>query len=91
MDVNAIYVKTEKGEEEIRSRAYKLSQRLRTILIMVDGTTTGGGWRKRRRLLACRTISWSICWKAALLHLRQRVTGTKRRGRCGNSCGSDGR
>jgi hypothetical protein len=51
MDVNAIYVKTEKGEEEIRSRAYKLSQRLRTILIMVDGTTTGGGLAQKAKAL----------------------------------------
>jgi hypothetical protein len=51
MDVNAIYVKTEKGEEEIRSRAYKLAQRLRTILIMVDGTTTGGGLAQKAKTL----------------------------------------
>jgi hypothetical protein len=51
MDINAIYVKTEKGEEEIRSRTYKLSQRLRTILIMVDGTTTGGGLVEKAKTL----------------------------------------
>jgi hypothetical protein len=51
MDVNAIYVKTEKGEEEIRSRAYKLAQRLRVILIMVDGSTTGGGLALKAKTL----------------------------------------
>jgi len=51
MDVNAIYVKTEKGEEEIRSRAYKLPQRLRVILIMVDGSTTGSGLAQKAKTL----------------------------------------
>lgn len=33
-----IYVKTEAGSDEVRARSRKLSPRLRTMLIMVDGT-----------------------------------------------------
>jgi hypothetical protein len=38
MDVGAIYIKTTAGGDELRSRARTLPQRLRTMLIMVDGT-----------------------------------------------------
>jgi hypothetical protein len=52
MDVNAVYVKTEKGEEEIRSRAHKVPQRLRTMLIMVDGAVTASELTKKAKSLA---------------------------------------
>ena len=42
MDANAVYQKTGKGEEEIRTRAAKLDQKLRNILILVDGSKTVG-------------------------------------------------
>lgn len=42
MDIKTVFAKTEKGEEEIRNRTYKLAQRLRTMLIMVDGAATAG-------------------------------------------------
>src|SRR4051812_17674857 len=42
MDTNAVYQKTPKGEDEIKTRNAKLPQKLRTMLILVDGTKTGG-------------------------------------------------
>lgn len=40
MNDSETFVKTPLGLDEVRSRALKLSQRLRTMLIMVDGTRT---------------------------------------------------
>ncbi len=40
MDTGLVYQKTDKGEEEIRSRTHGLSVGLRRILILVDGTST---------------------------------------------------
>lgn len=42
MDPNATYVKTEKGQQEVQSRAFGLPLRSRTLLIMVDGRATAG-------------------------------------------------
>jgi len=41
MDLQAIYVKTAKGQEELATRAYKLPSRVRNLLVMVDGMATG--------------------------------------------------
>lgn len=40
MDGSEIFAKTSAGSEEMRSRDRRLPQRLRTLLIMVDGTRT---------------------------------------------------
>ncbi len=40
MDDSETYVKTASGIDEVRARTLQLSQRLRTMLIMVDGTRT---------------------------------------------------
>lgn len=40
MDSTLILVKTSKGVEEIKSRAFGLSQNLRALLIMADGATS---------------------------------------------------
>ena len=40
MDDSDTFVKTASGVDEVRSRTRQLSQRLRTMLIMVDGTRT---------------------------------------------------
>jgi hypothetical protein len=37
MEGQDIYVKTEKALEEIQNRTYKLPQKLRSLLIMIDG------------------------------------------------------
>ncbi len=37
MDPNEIYVKTEKGQAEIKTRLYRLPPDLRSVLIMIDG------------------------------------------------------
>ena len=42
MDPTAIYAKTEKGQQEMQSRAHGLGLRQRTLLIMVDGRTPAG-------------------------------------------------
>ena len=42
MDRNAVLAKTAKGVEELKSRAHGLAQRLRALLIVVDGTATAG-------------------------------------------------
>lgn len=38
MNPQARFVKTEKGQEEIRNRTYRLQPRLRSLLVLVDGT-----------------------------------------------------
>jgi len=42
MDHSQVLIKTAKGQEEIRTKAFKLSARLRRLLIMVDGHSTVG-------------------------------------------------
>jgi hypothetical protein len=42
MNSNDIVIKTAKGVAEVEARSKKLPQRLRTILIMIDGTLTAG-------------------------------------------------
>ena len=42
MDASAVLAKTAKGVEELASRAHGLPQRLRSLLIMVDGNSTAG-------------------------------------------------
>jgi pyruvate/2-oxoglutarate dehydrogenase complex dihydrolipoamide acyltransferase (E2) component len=42
VDSKAVLAKSAKGLEEVKSRAHGLSQKLRSILIMVDGTATAG-------------------------------------------------
>lgn len=42
MDTSRVLVKTAKGQEEIRTKAHKLSPRLRRLLILVDGRSTVG-------------------------------------------------
>jgi hypothetical protein len=41
MDLQAKYVKTAKGQEEVATRAFKLPSRVRNLLVMVDGSATG--------------------------------------------------
>ncbi len=42
MDKGAVLVKTARGHDEIKSRTHGLSQKLRTLLITVDGSATAG-------------------------------------------------
>jgi hypothetical protein len=42
MQRSAVLAKTEKGAEEVKSRAYGLPARLRSVLIMVDGVSSVG-------------------------------------------------
>jgi hypothetical protein len=42
MDRTATLAKTAKGAEELKSRAHGLAQKLRSLLIMVDGASTAG-------------------------------------------------
>lgn len=42
MNLQAVLSKTAKGAEEIETRKYKLEQRLRTLLIVVNGKSTAG-------------------------------------------------
>jgi hypothetical protein len=42
MDKAAVLAKTAKGAEEIKSRAHGLAQKMRSLLIMVDGASTAG-------------------------------------------------
>lgn len=41
MDMESIYVKTAKGQDEVATRAYQLPSRVRSLLVMVDGKATG--------------------------------------------------
>lgn len=47
MDQNAVLSKTAKGKEEIDTRKYKLDQRLRSVLITVNGKLTAGELAKQ--------------------------------------------
>ena len=47
MDQNAILSKSAKGKEEIDTRKYKLDQRLRSVLITVNGKLTVGELAKQ--------------------------------------------
>lgn len=40
MDTSAVLAKTPKGADEVKSRAHGLPQKLRALLIVVDGSTT---------------------------------------------------
>jgi hypothetical protein len=40
MNLQAIYVKTAKGQEELATRTFQLPSRVRTLLVMVDGKTS---------------------------------------------------
>lgn len=42
MDLQAVLAKTDKGVEEIETRKHRLEQKLRTILIVVNGKSTAG-------------------------------------------------
>lgn len=52
MNDQDLYGKTPAGFEEVRSRGLKLPQRLRTMLIMVDGTRTVAQLREAAQTLA---------------------------------------
>jgi hypothetical protein len=41
MNLQAVLQKTDKGVEEVKTRAHKLEQRLRMLLIVVNGKATG--------------------------------------------------
>jgi len=45
MDASTIYQKTAQGEQEIKTRAAKLPQQMRTMLILTDGTKPLGELR----------------------------------------------
>ena len=42
MDRSAVLAKTAKGAEELKSRSHGLAQKLRSLLIMIDGTSSAG-------------------------------------------------
>ena len=47
MDQNTVLSKSAKGKEEIETRKYKLDQRLRSVLITVNGKLTAGELAKQ--------------------------------------------
>jgi len=51
MTAPATYRKTPKGEEEIATRAYRLSARERSVLVMADGKTSAADMAKRAAAL----------------------------------------
>jgi hypothetical protein len=57
MDHSQVLIKTTKGQEEIRTKAYKLSARLRRLLIMVDGHSTVGATLNRLSSLGDETAA----------------------------------
>ena len=57
MDHSQVLIKTTKGQEEIRTKAFKLSARLRRLLIMVDGHSTVGATLSRLASLGDDTES----------------------------------
>jgi hypothetical protein len=57
MDHSQVLIKTTKGQEEIRTKAFKLSARLRRLLIMVDGHSTVGATLNRLSSLGDETAA----------------------------------
>lgn len=51
MELNKVYIKTAKAQEEIQHRTYKLSTNLRRLLIMVDGRSTAADMTGRLTML----------------------------------------
>ena len=51
MELNKVYIKTAKAQEEIQNRTYKLSANLRRLLIMVDGRSTAADMTGRLTML----------------------------------------
>ena len=51
MELNKVYIKTAKAQEEIQHRTYKLSANLRRLLIMVDGRSTAADMTGRLTML----------------------------------------
>ena len=51
MELNKVYIKTAKAQEEVQSRTYKLSANLRRLLIMVDGRSTAADLIDRLTML----------------------------------------
>jgi hypothetical protein len=51
MDPQAAYRKTQKGEQEVATRACRLSARMRSVLIMVDGRILGAELLRRAAAL----------------------------------------
>jgi len=47
VDMTAVYAKTAKGQEEISARTYKLPQKLRLVLILVDGKLSVAAHREK--------------------------------------------
>jgi hypothetical protein len=47
MNLQAVLQKTEKGVEEVKTRSHKLEQRLRMLLIVVNGKATGAQLAKQ--------------------------------------------
>jgi hypothetical protein len=47
MNLQAVLQKTEKGVEEVKTRGHKLEQRLRMLLIVVNGKATGAELAKQ--------------------------------------------
>lgn len=45
--MSAVYVKTAKGQEEISARTYRLAQKLRLMLILVDGRLSVAAHREK--------------------------------------------
>jgi sarcosine oxidase gamma subunit len=62
MDATLILVKTGKGVEEIKSRAFGLPQNLRSLLIMVDGSASLAGLLRRVAQVpkAEESLSWLL-------------------------------
>lgn len=62
MDATLILVKTSKGIEEVKSRAFGLAQHLRMMLIMVDGSTSLSSLLNRTAQLprAREDIDWLV-------------------------------
>jgi hypothetical protein len=62
MDTSLILVKTDKGVEEIRSRSFGLSQTLRALLIMADGSISMSNLLQRTAQLplAQENIEWLV-------------------------------
>jgi hypothetical protein len=51
MDVQVIYVKTEKAADEIHNRTHNLTQKMRSLLIMIDGTKAVGSYMEFSKVL----------------------------------------
>jgi hypothetical protein len=73
MDKRIVFARTRKGEHELATRSFGLRQRLRTVLILVDGTSTVANLQ--RKCVGLGEVAPSLKSLAEAGYIRPTVSG----------------